>query len=82
MIWLLLLSAAEPPNRKDALKWLYRAAGAGSVRAQYQLALCLHHGGECGLGRDIAEAVCSAFTITSCCRSCVYLGFVLERLYW
>ncbi|KAK9276438.1 hypothetical protein L1049_005971 [Liquidambar formosana] len=35
---------AEPPNMKEAVKWLYQASCAGHVRAQYQLALCLHHG--------------------------------------
>ncbi|KAF6137049.1 hypothetical protein GIB67_030813 [Kingdonia uniflora] len=35
---------AEPSNPKDAIKWLYRAAVARNVRAQYQLGLCLHQG--------------------------------------
>ncbi|KAL2347369.1 hypothetical protein Fmac_001369 [Flemingia macrophylla] len=33
---------AEPPNTEQALKWLYKASVCGNVRAQYQLALCLH----------------------------------------
>ncbi|RDY06811.1 F-box protein, partial [Mucuna pruriens] len=36
---------AEPPNTEQALKWLYKASVYGNVRAQYQLALCLHRGG-------------------------------------
>ncbi|XP_044490601.1 F-box protein At1g70590 isoform X2 [Mangifera indica] len=35
---------AQPPKVEEALKWLYQAAFAGHVRAQYQLALCLHKG--------------------------------------
>lgn len=35
---------AEPPNRNEAVKWLYQASFAGHVRSQYQLALCLHQG--------------------------------------
>lgn len=35
---------ADPPNNMEAVKWLYRASMAGHVRAQYQLALCLHQG--------------------------------------
>ncbi|KAI4314378.1 hypothetical protein L6164_027292 [Bauhinia variegata] len=45
---------AEPPNTKEALKWLYKASIAGNSRAQYQLALCLHQGG--GTDRNIKEA--------------------------
>ncbi|XAR48098.1 hypothetical protein NMG60_11030810 [Bertholletia excelsa] len=37
-------STAEPPNPKEAVKWLNEASVAGHVRAQYQLALCLHQG--------------------------------------
>ncbi|KAL5759915.1 hypothetical protein ACOSP7_018420 [Xanthoceras sorbifolium] len=33
---------AQPPDRTEAVKWLYKASIAGHVRAQYQLALCLH----------------------------------------
>lgn len=33
---------AEPRNTEQALKWLYKASVCGNVRAQYQLALCLH----------------------------------------
>ncbi|KAJ4974902.1 hypothetical protein NE237_008076 [Protea cynaroides] len=42
---------AEPVNKKAAVKWLYEASIAGHIRAQYQLALCLHkgHGVECNL---------------------------------
>ncbi|KAK4263139.1 hypothetical protein QN277_028600 [Acacia crassicarpa] len=34
----------DPPNSKEALKWLYKASFGGNARAQYQLALCLHRG--------------------------------------
>ncbi|KAK7407227.1 hypothetical protein VNO78_08953 [Psophocarpus tetragonolobus] len=37
---------ADPPNTKQAFKWLSKASVCGNVRAQYQLALCLHRGGE------------------------------------
>ncbi|KAL3031579.1 hypothetical protein AAZX31_02G036400 [Glycine max] len=36
---------AEPPNTELAVKWLHKASVCGNVRAQYQLALCLHRGG-------------------------------------
>lgn len=45
---------AEPPNPKEAVRWLCQSAMAGHVRAQYQLALCLHHGW--GVDNDIQEA--------------------------
>ncbi|KAK3041847.1 hypothetical protein RJ639_000363 [Escallonia herrerae] len=45
---------AEPPNLKEAVKWLYQASDAGYVRAQYQLALCLHQGR--GVDRNLPEA--------------------------
>ncbi|KAG5236210.1 hypothetical protein OIU77_014850 [Salix suchowensis] len=35
---------AEPLKRKEAVKWLFQASKSGHVRAQYQLALCLHRG--------------------------------------
>ncbi|KAK9117259.1 hypothetical protein Sjap_016206 [Stephania japonica] len=35
---------AETHNLKEAVKWLYKSSVAGYVRAQYQLALCLHQG--------------------------------------
>ncbi|KAF8399763.1 hypothetical protein HHK36_015633 [Tetracentron sinense] len=43
--------AADTPNPKEAVKWLFQASTAGHVRAQYQLALCLHQGRgvECNL---------------------------------
>lgn len=44
----------EPPNPKEAIKWLYRASFSGHVRAQYQLALCLHQGR--GVDRNLPEA--------------------------
>ncbi|KAK9903891.1 hypothetical protein M0R45_000862 [Rubus argutus] len=44
----------EPPNPKEAIKWLYLASFEGHVRAQYQLALCLHHGR--GADRNMKEA--------------------------
>ncbi|KAJ9554484.1 hypothetical protein OSB04_018529 [Centaurea solstitialis] len=45
---------AEPPNMKEAVKWLYRASVAGYVRGQYQLALCLHRGG--GTNQNLSDA--------------------------
>uniref|UniRef100_A0A1J3I6A6 F-box protein n=1 Tax=Noccaea caerulescens TaxID=107243 RepID=A0A1J3I6A6_NOCCA len=35
---------AQPSNPKEAMKWLKQSAENGYVRAQYQLALCLHQG--------------------------------------
>ena len=49
------LSAADFANPKEAVKLLLQSASAGHVRAQYQLALCLHHGR--GIARNIQEAV-------------------------
>ncbi|ESQ28150.1 hypothetical protein EUTSA_v10018848mg [Eutrema salsugineum] len=34
----------QPSNPKEAMKWLKQSAENGYVRAQYQLALCLHQG--------------------------------------
>ncbi|KFK41473.1 hypothetical protein AALP_AA2G135400 [Arabis alpina] len=34
----------QPSNMKEAMKWLKQSAENGYVRAQYQLALCLHQG--------------------------------------
>lgn len=45
---------AEPPNMKEAMKWLNQASVGGNVRAQYQLALCLHQGK--GVDQNLAEA--------------------------
>ncbi|KVI05772.1 F-box protein At1g70590 [Cynara cardunculus var. scolymus] len=45
---------AEPPNMKEAVKWLYQASVAGYVRGQYQLALCLHRGG--GMNQNMSDA--------------------------
>ncbi|KAJ7943693.1 F-box protein [Quillaja saponaria] len=45
---------AQPANPNEAVKWLYRASIAGHIRAQYQLALCLHH--VCGVERSMEEA--------------------------
>ena len=42
---LYLCYAAEPPNTEKAVKWLRKASVCGNVRAQYQLALCLHRSG-------------------------------------
>ncbi|XP_057485208.1 F-box protein At1g70590 [Actinidia eriantha] len=44
----------EPPNPKEAVKWLYKASVSGHVRAQYQLALCLHQGH--WVERNLSEA--------------------------
>ncbi|KAL9678920.1 hypothetical protein QQ045_016772 [Rhodiola kirilowii] len=46
---------AEPPNLTEAVKWLVQSSHAGYVRAQYQLALCLHQGQ--GVDRNLSEAV-------------------------
>ncbi|TXG56223.1 hypothetical protein EZV62_017536 [Acer yangbiense] len=45
---------AQPPNRKEAVMWLYKASITGHVRAQYQLALCLHQ--SCRVDRNLREA--------------------------
>ncbi|KAL3644496.1 hypothetical protein CASFOL_009676 [Castilleja foliolosa] len=45
---------AKPPNTNEGIKWLYLASYAGHVRAQYQLALCLHQGR--GVGQSLHEA--------------------------
>ncbi|KAL3630915.1 hypothetical protein CASFOL_023899 [Castilleja foliolosa] len=45
---------ANPPNTNEGIKWLYLASYAGHVRAQYQLALCLHQGR--GVGQSLHEA--------------------------
>ncbi|XP_027361431.1 F-box protein At1g70590 [Abrus precatorius] len=45
---------AEPPNTEEALKWLYKGSIGGNVRAQYQLALCLHRVG--GIRSNMREA--------------------------
>ncbi|XP_061990418.1 F-box protein At1g70590 [Rosa rugosa] len=44
----------EPPNSKEAVKWLYLASFQGHVRAQYQLAICLYQGR--GADRNMKEA--------------------------
>ncbi|KAJ8760371.1 hypothetical protein K2173_014341 [Erythroxylum novogranatense] len=45
---------ADPPRPKEAIRWLFEASVAGHVRAQYQLALCLHQGR--GVDRNLQEA--------------------------
>ncbi|KAM7250752.1 hypothetical protein ACFE04_022635 [Oxalis oulophora] len=45
---------AQPPKAGEAVRWLHLAADANHVRAQYQLALCLHHGR--GLDKNLQEA--------------------------
>ncbi|KAG6398770.1 hypothetical protein SASPL_140240 [Salvia splendens] len=45
---------AYPSKTRDAIGWLYQASFGGHVRAQYQLALCLHQGR--GLERSLPEA--------------------------
>lgn len=45
---------AEPPNPKEAVKWLKQASVSGHIRAQYQLALCLHQGH--GVEQNLQEA--------------------------
>ncbi|KAI4384146.1 hypothetical protein MLD38_002334 [Melastoma candidum] len=44
----------EPKRPQEAVKWLAMASKSGNMRAQYQLALCLHRG--CGLDRNLGEA--------------------------
>ncbi|TYI43747.1 hypothetical protein ES332_A01G189700v1 [Gossypium tomentosum] len=45
---------AQPQNHKEAVKWLHQASIGGHVRAQYQLALCLHQG--LGVEQNLQEA--------------------------
>ncbi|KAH1122497.1 hypothetical protein J1N35_005657 [Gossypium stocksii] len=45
---------AQPQNHKEAVKWLHQASVGGHVRAQYQLALCLHQG--LGVEQNLQEA--------------------------
>lgn len=47
---------AEAPNTEQALKWLHKASVCGNVRAQYQLALCLHRGGDGRVRSNMKEA--------------------------
>ncbi|GMI87756.1 hypothetical protein like AT1G70590 [Hibiscus trionum] len=44
----------KPQGHKEAIKWLHQASIGGHVRAQYQLALCLHQG--LGVERNLQEA--------------------------
>lgn len=53
----MLYAAAHPPKTREAIGLLYQASYAGHVRAQYQLALCLHQGR--GVRRSLPEAVYS-----------------------
>ncbi|KAI3985644.1 hypothetical protein MKX01_033927 [Papaver californicum] len=48
---------ADPPNPKEAVKWLCKASDAGHSCAQYQLALCLNQGR--GLECNIRKAISS-----------------------
>lgn len=50
-----IVFAAEPPNPKEAVKWLKQASISGHIRAQYQLALCLHQGH--GVEQNLPQAV-------------------------
>lgn len=50
-----LYAAAYPSKTREAIGWLYQASFGGHVRAQYQLALCLHQGR--GMERSLPEAV-------------------------
>lgn len=47
--------AADPPNTKEAIAWLYKASAAGQVQAQCQLALCWHQGRV--LNQNVQEVV-------------------------
>ncbi|KAF8016487.1 hypothetical protein BT93_H1875 [Corymbia citriodora subsp. variegata] len=44
----------EPSKPQEAIEWLQLASTTGHIRAQYQLALCLHRG--CGLDSNLVEA--------------------------
>nr|XP_043611459.1 F-box protein At1g70590 [Erigeron canadensis] len=48
------LLQADPPNVKEAVKWLHQAAVAGNIRGQYQLALCLYRDSE--TNQNLSEA--------------------------
>ncbi|PPD86140.1 hypothetical protein GOBAR_DD16923 [Gossypium barbadense] len=48
----------QPLNHKEAVKWLHQASVGGHVRAQYQLALCLHQG--LGVEQNLQEAYLKA----------------------
>jgi len=52
---IIIVCAAEPSKRKEAVKWLFQASKSGHVRAQYQFALCLHQGS--GVNCNLQEAV-------------------------
>ncbi|KAK6242139.1 F-box domain - like 10 [Theobroma cacao] len=49
---------AQPQKHKEAVKWLHEASIGGHIRAQYQLALCLHQG--LVVDRNLQEAVWSS----------------------
>ncbi|XVE85142.1 hypothetical protein DITRI_Ditri17bG0068100 [Diplodiscus trichospermus] len=68
----------QPPNHKEAVKWLHRASVGGHVRAQYQLALCVHQG--LGVDRDLHQAVCSFLLTISIVLSSEF--FCLRKLIW
>ena len=52
---IIIVCAAEPSKRKEAVQWLFQASKSGHVRAQYQFALCLHQGS--GVNCNLQEAV-------------------------
>lgn len=56
------MTAAQPPNLKLGVKWLYRASLAGHVRAQYQLGLCFHQGR--GADSSMQQAVWNSFSLS------------------
>lgn len=56
------------------MKWLYQASIAGHVRAQYQLALCLHRGR--GVDFNLQEAVSNFFSLF------FFIFFILVLLFF
>lgn len=66
---MMLYAAAHPQKTREAIGWLYQASYAGHVRAQYQLALCLHQGR--GVRRSLPEAVFSHTSFASVFYACI-----------
>lgn len=58
------MSVGQASNPKEAMKWLKKSADSGYVRAQYQLALCLHQGRV--VQANLVEAVCAFFYLILC----------------
>lgn len=62
------MSLGQPSDPKEAMKWLKQSAENGYVRAQYQIALCLHQGRV--VQTNLLEAVCS---LLSCLVEILYI---------